>query len=107
MTQTFKRVEERPTSREVLEDTICDMCGKTAPRDTIGPFPGWQYNGGTCRESDQIISYCGFTYAEMATKIDLCPTCYRNKLVPWLISQGVNVQKRTRNQGGLGMEGGW
>ena len=81
------RVEKKLVSRK------CDLCGK------IGA-DSW---GGGCYEvletemTVTIIQKEGNSYPEGGTgteyEIDLCPDCFKSRLVPWLISQGANIQE--------------
>lgn len=104
----------KPNLREA--ETICDMCGrvgphKHGPKDVGGWFPSWACLNGTeeypRKEVNQITSGWGYNYVEVAMKIDLCPECFHNKLIPWLQAQGVDTNARTRQQGGCNMEPPW
>lgn len=85
--------KEIPARKEkILVKRACDLCGK-------GGKHSW--DGGVYEESNTTIkvSVChkqGYSYPEGGSgdgiDIDLCPSCFRNKLVPWLQEQGANIK---------------
>ena len=111
VTQTYEPIPQTPSYRpnERPVETICDLCDDKASHQDTGWLAEWRQDdsGVGRRENCRVLSDWGFTYTEIAIKIDLCPNCFYGKLVPWLKEQGVDVEKRTRKQGGIGMEGGW
>lgn len=112
MTTNYEKLETtRVEISHQVTETICDICSRSASHKETGYFPAWpQANGQEyppVRELNQIRSDWGFTYTEVAIKIDLCPSCFHKKLIPWLKEQGVDIDKRTRRQGGTGAEGPW
>ena len=74
---------------------ICDLCGTVTKRE--------DWNAGIYEIDEteirvEVRQKEGSNYPEggMGTEydIDLCPNCFKDKLVPWLISQGANIEKK-------------
>lgn len=93
MSRTYKTVAVPATTRQELVERCCDLCGKKANSDD------WGDNSYNFDETDVQVSIKyrkGEAYpsggSEVACSIDMCPTCFTQKLVPWLKSQGVTVQ---------------
>jgi len=87
--------EEKVTSIvEKLVETKCDLCGKIASR---GDWESSSYEVNeveievVVRQKDGS-SYpdggCGTNYI-----VDMCPECFKTKLVPWLESQGATCKR--------------
>lgn len=72
---------------------ICDLCGKEA-----NPHGEWKKESCYKVNETKIVeikhregsSYPGVGYGE-EIEFDLCPDCFRNKLVVWLKSQGAKI----------------
>lgn len=97
-----KIVEDRTTtttSRVVVRRT-CDLCG----RESLDPNswsrewgrPG-DFDTNTTQLSVEVRQREGTNYPEGGSgklyEVDLCPQCFRDKLVPWLESQGAKVEQ--------------
>jgi len=91
-----KIVPPKPqTTEKVLARTKCDLCGKESK--------GWNAWSGSTFEVDEteitinIKQKEGMSFPEGGSgtemEIDICPDCFKNKLVPWLISQGANIEE--------------
>jgi hypothetical protein len=73
----------------------CDLCGKKGGSDKWDSV-GWTYDINeteieiTCRQKE------GSSYPEGGSgteyQIDLCPDCFKDKLIPWLRSQGAKIE---------------
>lgn len=82
-----KIIPQRET--EELDSITCDLCGKVAKHGYWGSSC-WDVNEVevevTVRQKD------GQSFPEGGSgtcfEVDLCPQCFKEKLVPWLISQG-------------------
>ena len=72
----------------------CDLCGRTAK----GAWRQW--TRGSFDVNEVEISFRdGSQYPEggsgTKTEFDICPTCFKEKLVPWFTTQG--AQPRVEN----------
>ena len=83
--KVIKEVETTST-RKVLERTICDICGSSTKGDN------WAKDRYEVEEVE-IRFRRGKANPELAygqeLEFDICPTCFMDKLVPWLRGQGV------------------
>ena len=88
----------RPARPETTEKKCvtraCDLCGKKAERGNE-----WEAAAYTVADTELTMtvecetgqSYPGSNSTEK-WEIDLCPTCFVGKLVPWLRSQGAKIE---------------
>jgi hypothetical protein len=82
--------------RTILAERKCDLCGKIAMREK-----DW---GGSCYDVNEteitvtVNQKKGSEYPEggsgTAYEVDLCPDCFKDKLIPWLNSQGANLKEK-------------
>lgn len=79
-----KQVETR-----VLSEITCDICG------AIGKSGGWESSLWGVNETDVSVSVRqkeGTAYPESGSgteyNLDICPKCFKEKLVPWVRSFG-------------------
>jgi hypothetical protein len=83
----MKKYEKRivPARHEdVLVETKCDICGNTFK---------YSWGAGSYEVLDtEVRLKTGNSYPEGGsgeeTTIDICPDCFKNKLIPWVKSQG-------------------
>lgn len=68
-----------------LELIRCDLCGFEAKNDNWDAY-GYEFNR-TKIEHEVGTAYPENTYG-VRYRIDICPACFREKLVPWLKEQG-------------------
>jgi hypothetical protein len=82
--------------REMTRQT-CDLCGAEAKK------PDYLWSGGTYDVNETEVSVIirqreGEAYPEGGSgteyRIDMCPKCFKEKLVPWLRSQGAQVNEK-------------
>jgi hypothetical protein len=68
--------------------TQCDLCKKEGPRHNWSDECYY-------RETTELTLREGTTYPDGGSgteiRVDICPSCFREKLVPWLESQGAKV----------------
>lgn len=83
------------SSRKVLVKRICDICGK----ETKQPHTSnkeWDHGNYEIAET-KVYMREGVNYPEGGSgtefKIDICPECFRDKLMPWLKSYGSEVKE--------------
>ena len=74
--------------KEVLESITCDLC----PATTTDP-ENWVIEKGLYHRDEVIVQgKRGDVYPESGylqwVILDLCPTCFRDKLIPWFHSLG-------------------
>ena len=89
-----KKHGKRSVTRDesFLEEITCDLCGRKGS-------PGrhnWSDETYTIEEI-KIESEIGNAYPDGGssekTEFDICPECFAEKVVPWLISQGAQPRK--------------
>jgi hypothetical protein len=97
MTKIYETRLEPARETRMCVGRKCDLCGA----ESRGV--NWERKGGRfdVRETEvQVIvrSQVGTSYPEggaaVVWDIDLCPECFVGKLVPWLRSQGAEVEGR-------------
>lgn len=90
-----RKYETRPipaTTRQVLIERACDMCGRKAnPND----WSGLAYEVDDTEVTVTVKHRKGESYpeggCETVIEVDLCPTCFKGELIPWLKSRGVVI----------------
>lgn len=85
----------RKVEEEVLDELRCDLCGTKADHGT------WESGCYRVDETDLSVTVkqrSGDVYPEGGSGteylIDLCPTCFKDRLVPWLINQGAKINEK-------------
>ena len=79
-----KRTET--VTNEYLSKVVCDLCHDTIPPRWMGDVDEVTverktgYNGPDGGSGDLV-------------GVDLCPKCFSDRLIPWLESQGANIQR--------------
>lgn len=91
---------EYKTTKRTIEDerlikTTCDICG------AIAKYGEWSSSVWEVNETEIKITIHkkdGEAYPEFGdgceTTIDICPECFKNKLIPWLQSQGADIEEK-------------
>lgn len=87
-----ERREKRTETRtyDAVVEVRCDLCGKQAPRP--GDRSPWVAESGS-RHDDPVVelktgrSWPNEGFGE-TVKVDICPACFRDRLIPWLREQG-------------------
>jgi len=79
--------------RLVLDEVACDLCGK------VGKDGDWETSAWGVAESEieiEVRYKDGSSYPEGGSgqkyNVDICPDCFREKLIPWLESQGCKAK---------------
>jgi hypothetical protein len=82
--------------RESLTEMTCDLCGAKAHR-----VRGWDEGWYDTNETEVSVTIkqregCNYPECKMGTEyeIDICPACFKSRLVPWLISQGAKIEQK-------------
>lgn len=69
----------------------CDLCGRETRDD-------WEdYRDGTTEVEVRLNQHkmeSGYGAFGTDLSFDLCPDCFRNRLIPWLKDQGAEVQEK-------------
>lgn len=82
--KTYIEIPVPATTRTHLSETKCDLCGTTTRNE-------WCKNSYDAVESDVRLK-TGTSYPEGGsgeeTTIDICPDCFKSKLIPWVVAQG-------------------
>lgn len=100
--------EEKQYTRTVVKATVCDMC-KTEYKDITDRHPDVDYDAllgydhGNVEDSitieREIRSWSSYPEGggdNTFQEIHICPKCWTDRMLPWLKSQGVNInEKRT------------
>lgn len=86
--------EKRQRTEEYnhLIKVVCDLCGKeNQSTDWATGFHEKDTVDVTVKQRECSIYPEGGTGTEY--KIDLCPECFKDRLVPWLRSEGANIRE--------------
>lgn len=92
-----KEFKDHTTTTKALQEMKCDMCGKTSDRsDWIvtepDSYPSERMVETIIKINDTSRTYCAdYGGDSKNASIDLCPDCFRQKLIPFLESQGVKI----------------
>jgi len=91
----YKKEDVPASTREILIKRKCDLCGMESKSS--------DWDGGTYEVKETEIKITikqreGSSYPEggLGTKyeIDLCPECFKKRMVPWLISEGATIKNQ-------------
>ena len=78
-----------------LVETTCDLCGAVAKQ---GNWESSVYEVNEVEVEVTVRRKDGVSYPEggwgTALEVDICPKCFNDKLVPFLRSQGANIEER-------------
>lgn len=90
----MKIYEKRETTSTYLECVrrTCDLCGKES---SDGDWEKSTYEQNETNIEIKIKHREGYNVSDGGSgdeiEIDLCPDCFRHKLVPWLQSEGAKI----------------
>ncbi len=92
--RTYEKTEVTQT-REICTCLKCDICGKEGTR--VGIWNCGYYEVNKTELQVTVHQQDGSSYPDGSgwgteITIDMCPECFRDKLVPWVNSQGGNVK---------------
>ena len=87
-----KTVQVPATAREEVEAVLCDLCEARAERGY------WRPDDRDNEVEVEVRLRRGFSCPDggdgTEIVVDLCPRCFKERLVPWLKSQGVKIVER-------------
>lgn len=90
----MRRYETVHRQFERVIEVTCDLCGRTANNLDWG---GGSFEVNETEVSVTVRQKEGSSYPEggMGTEhnIDLCPQCFKDRLIPWLRSQGAQISQ--------------
>lgn len=83
------RTEE--VERKYLVSHTCDLCGRKAGDDD---WCSDSYERSEVTISIEEGEYYPEGGSAVETEFDICPDCFKNKLIPWFESQGVKPETK-------------
>ena len=93
------RKEKVISVQEYLEKAVCDICGREALGLALEGL-SWKYDSGNLNEVciEIIIRQkegCSYPDGGSGTSltVDLCPECFKLRLIPWLRLQGAIIEE--------------
>lgn len=91
-----KYEEQKITSKlNVLVETTCDICGAVAKR---GDWESSCYEVNEVEVSVTVKQKDGSSYPDGGwgeeLQADICPKCFKEKLIPFLRSEGCEIEER-------------
>ena len=93
MARTYKEVKTTTTHKR-LDVLSCDLCGAVAI-DAEWERGVWSVGGTTVMV--EVSQEEGQSYPDGGSgtkyEIDLCPVCFKDRLVPWLRSEGAVIEE--------------
>ena len=88
-------LQKKEIERKVLIETTCDLCGAVAKR---GDWTSSMYEINDVDIEVKIFQKDGRSYPEGGSgteyRVDMCPDCFIEKLIPWLQSQGCSARRK-------------
>lgn len=92
------KTEKVSVTREEIKivEQTCDLCGRKAKRPGYHQWLGAYYDISETEICVKIRHKEGEAYPDGGSgkeiTIDMCPYCFKDKLVPWLRSQGAEIK---------------
>lgn len=87
------KTETHTREHTFCDKILCDLCGKQGIGDS------WESGYYECNETEVEVTIHqkdGHTYQGGGDgyqyTVDLCPDCFKDRLIPWLNSQGANLK---------------
>ncbi len=72
---------------------LCDLCGKQGVSDS---WDSGYYELNECEIEVKVRQKDGYSSPDGGAGesyiVDMCPQCFKEKLVPWLREQGANIK---------------
>ena len=93
----MRKYEKKPETveRKRLVETTCDLCGAIAKS---GDWGSSSYEVNEVEIEVTVRQKDGRSYPQdgWGTKyeVDMCPNCFKDKLIPWLESQGCKAERK-------------
>lgn len=82
-------------SRFITRDIglVCDLCGKES-KPYQDDWREGQYDVNETTIEHRTGSHYPDNWSITTVSVDLCPTCFQTKLIPWLEAQGCQISRR-------------
>ncbi len=91
----FETYTQPAMEKTRLVETTCDLCGRVASR---GDWDSSNYEVAESEVKVIVRQKGGTAYPEGGSGteivVDVCPKCFKEKLVPFLRSQGAKIEER-------------
>ncbi len=92
----MRRYEKQKREVTTLVRLTCDLCGAVA-NGGYWPIGSCDVNEVevevTVRQKEGKVYFAGEGYGTEYI-VDLCPACFKTRLIPWLKSQGANIEQQ-------------
>lgn len=92
----MRKYEKKTETRtyDSLIETACDLCGAVAKS---GNWESSTYEVNETEIEVTVRQKDGDNYPDGGSgtkyEIDMCPKCFKDRLVPWLISEGAKIKQ--------------
>ena len=95
--KVYEEVPVPATTRRQLKLRKCDLCGKESGGRGDTEWDKGFYDVMETEVQIQLKMREGEAYPEggwgTTAEIDICPECFRGKLIPWLQSEGADIKR--------------
>jgi len=92
----MKVIKEITTTSKIVNYIQCDICGKKADRCNCWSTGAFDVNETefkiSIRQKDGVCFPEGGGGTEY--EVDICPNCFKERLIPWLDSQGCKAKRK-------------
>lgn len=92
--KNYENVVKTYEASELIE-MKCDLCGKVSKNDD------WSIDNNDVNEVELSVTVhqkqgwsCSDGGSGEEYVIDLCPDCFKNRLIPWLKSEGATIEQK-------------
>jgi hypothetical protein len=95
-----RRFEKKEVTRqhEYLVEQTCDLCGAVAKHPDAWGDTGGSYGVDETEIKVTVRQKEGDSYPDGGSgtefHVDICPNCFKTRLVPWLLSQGAKIEEK-------------
>lgn len=94
--KVYEKVTKTVTNT-LLVRRVCDLCGRESKGAGCDEWDAGSYEVNETEVLVKVRQKEGRSYPETGSgteyEIDLCPTCFKEKLVPALIAMGANIKQ--------------
>jgi len=97
----MKLYEKRVIPEKIVDERVglqCDLCGRKSPDNYNWTQGSYKVNETELKVCVTVTQQEGNQYPEGGSgteyEIDLCPECFKNRLVSWLKSEGAKIKEK-------------
>ncbi len=97
----MKLYEKKLIPEKIIDEKVglqCDLCGRKSPDNYDWTKDLYEVNETKLKVHVTVTQKKGEEYPEGGSgteyEIDLCPECFKNRLVPWLKSEGAKIEEK-------------